>query len=435
MQDGIMKGTGNSRYLKSVADFLTQYPTYQEFAAALAAGTLPVDFNGINETGWEQLGTVLNKANLLSDETAEMYGFSEAAVPDDLFKVLVQMDGNNWYAIKVQLPDGTPVPGCRINGLTPAAGSGNVITDEKGYAFGKAEGDSPTLTAVSPYFDYNNAAASVAQTAAITSYTFTLTEKQISYPYVFTSSRTVKFSKNFGACDICVIGGGGSGAYASRGNILLATGGSGGHIKNFSAVDLSGKEVQVTIGSGGAALTFERNPTGDGSSGNAGGSSSFAISDGETYTADGGIGGGYASVMASSFPNSSRSIGPVLGGSNTGTASARWNISDSPYSGSHTVTDGEDGHYAFDDPTQEKYGGGGVVYVYNQYEGSGFNGGSKGGGSAGGFSATKNGANGARYGAAGGPGNYRAVVDGGSPYEGTTGAGAQGAVIIRKAVM
>lgn len=38
MQDGIMKGTGNSRYLKSIADFLTQYPTYQEFAAALAAG-------------------------------------------------------------------------------------------------------------------------------------------------------------------------------------------------------------------------------------------------------------------------------------------------------------------------------------------------------------------------------------------------------------
>lgn len=61
MQDGIMKGTGNSRYLKSIADFLTQYPTYQEFAAALAAGTLPVDFNGINETGWDQLGDSLRQ--------------------------------------------------------------------------------------------------------------------------------------------------------------------------------------------------------------------------------------------------------------------------------------------------------------------------------------------------------------------------------------
>ena len=49
MQDGIMKGTGNSRYLKSIADFLTQYPTYQEFAAALVAGTLPVDLVELNE--------------------------------------------------------------------------------------------------------------------------------------------------------------------------------------------------------------------------------------------------------------------------------------------------------------------------------------------------------------------------------------------------
>lgn len=74
MQDGIIKGTGNSRYLKSISNFLTQYPTYQDFVAALVAGTLPVDLNGINETGWDQLGTALNKANLLSDETAAAFG-------------------------------------------------------------------------------------------------------------------------------------------------------------------------------------------------------------------------------------------------------------------------------------------------------------------------------------------------------------------------
>lgn len=69
MQDGILKGTGNSRYLKSIADFLTQYPTYEDMVAALAAGTLPVDFNGINTAGWSQVPTYLNKANLLSDTT------------------------------------------------------------------------------------------------------------------------------------------------------------------------------------------------------------------------------------------------------------------------------------------------------------------------------------------------------------------------------
>lgn len=90
MQDGIIKGTGNSRYLKSISNFLTQYPTYQDFVAALAAGTLPIDLNGINETGWDQLGTALNKANLLSDETVTAYGSSlpENPVPDDVLSVL-----------------------------------------------------------------------------------------------------------------------------------------------------------------------------------------------------------------------------------------------------------------------------------------------------------------------------------------------------------
>ena len=74
MQDGIIKGTGNSRYLKSISNFLQQYPTYQDFVAALVAGTLPIDLNGINETGWDQLGTALNKVNLLSDETVQAFG-------------------------------------------------------------------------------------------------------------------------------------------------------------------------------------------------------------------------------------------------------------------------------------------------------------------------------------------------------------------------
>ena len=39
MKDGIIKGNGNSRYLKSVADFLTQYPTYEDFSNALSDGT------------------------------------------------------------------------------------------------------------------------------------------------------------------------------------------------------------------------------------------------------------------------------------------------------------------------------------------------------------------------------------------------------------
>lgn len=89
MNDGIIKGVGNSRYLKSVASFLSLYPTYEAFAQALIEGTLPVDFNGINEAGWSQLGTPLNKANLLSDATAGLLDLTSAAVPDEALVALV----------------------------------------------------------------------------------------------------------------------------------------------------------------------------------------------------------------------------------------------------------------------------------------------------------------------------------------------------------
>lgn len=69
MRDGITTSSGNSRYLKSVENFLSLYPNYEAFANALIAGTLPIDLNGINPAGWQQLGTSLNKANLMSDET------------------------------------------------------------------------------------------------------------------------------------------------------------------------------------------------------------------------------------------------------------------------------------------------------------------------------------------------------------------------------
>lgn len=69
MQDAIINGSGNSRFLKSINEFLTLYPDYESFALALIEGTLPIDLNGINPAGWAQQGTPLNKANLLSDTT------------------------------------------------------------------------------------------------------------------------------------------------------------------------------------------------------------------------------------------------------------------------------------------------------------------------------------------------------------------------------
>lgn len=88
MNDGIIKGNGDSRYLKSVVDFLSRYPTYEAFAQALIAGTLPVDLNGINTEGWTQVGTSLNKSTLLKDATAGSFGLGADAVPDDVLSIL-----------------------------------------------------------------------------------------------------------------------------------------------------------------------------------------------------------------------------------------------------------------------------------------------------------------------------------------------------------
>lgn len=89
MHDSIPKGEGNSRFLKSVSDFLVRYPTYQDFAAALVAGTMPVDI-GLNADGWLVLGTALAKANLLRDETATEIGIDNPgdATIDDAFLAL-----------------------------------------------------------------------------------------------------------------------------------------------------------------------------------------------------------------------------------------------------------------------------------------------------------------------------------------------------------
>ena len=72
---------------------MSLYPTYEDFLQAMIAGTFPVDFNGINKDGWTQLGTPLNKANLLSDTVISTLGLSTGAnsTPNDAFNVLANV--------------------------------------------------------------------------------------------------------------------------------------------------------------------------------------------------------------------------------------------------------------------------------------------------------------------------------------------------------
>ncbi len=94
MKDGIPKGSGNSRFLKSVENFKTLYPTYDAFVAGLVAGTLPIDLNGINPEGWEQIGDALGKYALLKDSTAALYNFGNSALPDDIARIMARLHTN-----------------------------------------------------------------------------------------------------------------------------------------------------------------------------------------------------------------------------------------------------------------------------------------------------------------------------------------------------
>ena len=84
MIDSVLKGTGNSRFLKSAVPAGT---SWADALAMLQAGTFPIDFNGINTEGFQQVGTPLNKANLLKDATAARIGLPPST-PDGMFRAL-----------------------------------------------------------------------------------------------------------------------------------------------------------------------------------------------------------------------------------------------------------------------------------------------------------------------------------------------------------
>nr|DAI02424.1 MAG TPA: hypothetical protein [Caudoviricetes sp.] len=85
MIDSVLKGTGNSRFLKSAVPAGT---SWADALAMLQAGTFPIDFNGINTDGFQQVGTPLNKANLLKDVTAAQIGLPPSTTPDGMFQAL-----------------------------------------------------------------------------------------------------------------------------------------------------------------------------------------------------------------------------------------------------------------------------------------------------------------------------------------------------------
>lgn len=96
MIDSVLKGTGNSRFLKSAVPAGT---SWADALAMLQAGTFPIDFNGINTEGFQQVGTPLNKANLLKDGTAGIINLPTSATPDEMFSALARLTGITYVLV------------------------------------------------------------------------------------------------------------------------------------------------------------------------------------------------------------------------------------------------------------------------------------------------------------------------------------------------
>lgn len=87
MNDGIIKNDGTSRFLAG-----TFPATYEEFRQLAEQKKLPVDIL-FNAAGWLAQPDFLNKANLLKDKTAAMYGFGPDTVVDTILSAIPEKVG------------------------------------------------------------------------------------------------------------------------------------------------------------------------------------------------------------------------------------------------------------------------------------------------------------------------------------------------------
>lgn len=151
MIDSVLKGTGNSRFLKSAVPAGT---SWADALAMLQAGTFPIDFNGINAEGFQQVGTPLNKANLLKDATAAQIGLPPSTTPDGMFQALGNTGELHVWRKTVttsqEIPAGYTL-GDAESGTAfsvPNAGSQNYVTLQYGPSITVNDGGGVSLTSV-----------------------------------------------------------------------------------------------------------------------------------------------------------------------------------------------------------------------------------------------------------------------------------------------
>lgn len=91
MKNTTIKGTGNSRWLKTS---LPAGTTWEQVLTLLRSGQFPVDIAGLNTEGVQAAGPALDKETLLRDAICDRLGLDkEGTVPSDVFELLIGLAG------------------------------------------------------------------------------------------------------------------------------------------------------------------------------------------------------------------------------------------------------------------------------------------------------------------------------------------------------
>lgn len=250
-------------------------------------------------------GDFINKKTLLQDDTAAMYGKTNMAVPDDIFKniffrINMIMTNMAMMTLTLKTAAGNPLADIPITNLLDDQGN-PARTNSSGVATGYMSEGNVTLS-ITGYADIQD----ISKTYTIVkgeTYTdqWTVTVRDF---FKITSTRNVKFSKNVSLVDVTVLGAGGGGGAGYRKSDTYESrsgaGGAAGDVVESKNIEVTPEQnYQAVIGAGGTGGSNRyHNDSGTGVvNGTAGGTSSFL-----GVSAPGGVG-------ATSGSNSSPGIG------------------------------------------------------------------------------------------------------------------------------
>ena len=346
-------------------------------------------FNGTDydtlypKTKVEQVEGAYTQQQILSNATKAMFGLGSNAVPDDTFKIALNMIPSPYGLLVVRVKNSSGNPAIVSFSITPSPnGVSSGATNENGLFSVYAEPGNYSVSVDTGVFISSEVPT---KTSAVRSGQITILDfiaDPVKHGLVnITKSCSILVPASITSVDLFGVGGGGSGAATAVGytHFAVSGGGGGGKTATLLSNNLAGKKLDIVIGAGGKSVS-DKYPEGygeaDGVKGNSGGKTSISVDGKAILSADGGTGGS-ASTSGSSTSTVAGGSGGSGGGSGKPSSSAPTagnggsDGSNGFINGSTTGTYGGTGQgtttRAFGESTGELFSGGGGAVAKGQY--------------------------------------------------------------------